>query len=282
MVWHRIKHKRFITLLLISIFVLFFLSPEMQKRPIHFLMWPFIYVISTLQEGLMVVSQGMGGFWSGYIALTGVREENLRLREQLYRLQNQNIQLLETRSALERIESLLELKTQSGFPLIAARVIARDPTNWHQTMVIDKGSEDGIAVDMGVMVTAGVVGRVTKIRPGIAHILLLTDRNSAIPALIQRTRDEGIVEGAEGGLARLKFIPTLSELEEGDQVLTSGLIGSFPKGLLIGRIRKVEKKEMALFQQAEVIPEVDFSRLEEVMVIAVSQTNLSESDSVPR
>lgn len=271
-----IGHKRLIILLLISVFVIFFLFPELQKRPVYYMMRPFVYLISSLQKGLMFAVSGVGGVWSGYIDLTEVREENQKLREELHRLQNENIQLLEAKAAYDRLEPLLAFKTKSPYPVITARVIGRDPTNWYRTLMIDKGEREGVTVDMGIMVPSGVVGRVIKTTPELSQVLLLTNRNSAIAALIQRTRDEGIVEGTEKGLVRIKYLPPLSELQVGDPVLTSGLAGSFPKGMLIGRIRRLEKQEMALFQQAEIIPSVDFSKLEEVLVIMSPEGQIPE------
>jgi rod shape-determining protein MreC len=99
---------------------------------------------------------------------------------------------------------------------------------------------------------------------------LVTDPNNAIAGLIQRTRDEGIVEGTQQGLARLKYIPLLSTLRDGDRIVTSGLVGDFPRGLVIGTITRIDKEEGALFQSAELMPEVDMSRVEEVLVIQTS------------
>jgi rod shape-determining protein MreC len=272
----RITHKRLVTFLLILVFLIFFLFPELQNRPAYFMMRPFVYLISTLQKGLMVITQGAGGIWSDYVALVGVREENRKLREELYQLQNENIQRHEATAALERIEAFLEFKEQNPYPMIAARVIGRDPTNWYRTMMIDKGDKDGVRMDMGVIVPGGVVGRVMKTAPGFSQIQLMTDRNSAIAGLVQRTRDEGIIEGMEKGLARIKYLPALSESQEGDLIITSGLAGSFPKGLLVGRIQKMKSQERALFQEAEVAPMVDFSRLEEVLVITPAQDIILE------
>ena len=174
----------------------------------------------------------------------------------------------------------MEIKESSPYPIITARVIGRDPTNWYQSILTDKGEKDGVTTDMGVISPAGVIGRIVRSFPHSSRILLLTDRNSSIAGLIQRTRDEGIIGGAEKGMARIKYIPVLSKLETGDRVLTSGLVGSFPKGLLIGWLGEVEVQEMALFQQAELIPAVDFSKLEEVMIIRKPERDLAQNNQV--
>jgi rod shape-determining protein MreC len=120
---------------------------------------------------------------------------------------------------------------------------------------------------MGVITPAGVVGRVVKTTPVTAIVLLVSDGNNAIAGLIQRTRDEGIVDGTAQGSVRLKYIPLLSTVRTGDRVVTSGLVGGFPRGLAIGTINRIEKEEGALFQSAELTPEVDINRVEEVLVI---------------
>ena len=154
--------------------------------------------------------------------------------------------------------------------MVAAQVIGRDATNRYRAIILNKGESDGIKPDMGVVTPAGVVGRVVKTTGASSVVLLVTDPNNAIAGLIQRTRDEGIVEGTQQGLAQLKYIPLLSTLRDGDRVVTSGLVGDFPRGLVIGTITRIDKQEGALFQSAELMPEVDVSRVEEVLVIQTS------------
>jgi rod shape-determining protein MreC len=276
------KHKRLTVVLLILIIVAIFLLPELQKRPLYYILRPFVYITSSLQSVMMAAANGLGNIWGGYIAVGDIHEDNLRLNERITQLQNEKIELMESQASLERLESLLELKKQSPYPLIASRVIARDPGNWYRSMTIDKGADDGVAVEMGVIVPAGVVGRVMKTTPDTSYVLLLTDHRSAIPALVQQTRDEGLVVGIEQERAKMKYIPILSEVQANDFVLTSGLVGSFPKGLTIGRISKVEKKEMELFQEAEIVPMVDFSKLEEVVVIAMPGRTKAERNPVSK
>jgi len=120
---------------------------------------------------------------------------------------------------------------------------------------------------MGVVTTAGAVGRIVKAYDRFAIVLLLNDLNNAITGLVQRTRDEGIVEGTEKGLARIKYLPLLSTVKVGDQVVTSGLAGGFPRGIPIGTITKIERREAELFLSAEITLDADFAKIEEVLVI---------------
>jgi rod shape-determining protein MreC len=262
-----INYRRFIILLLAVLLVAVLLFPELQRRPVSFLGRPVVFLISGLQKGLTRTTDGVASLWRGYIDLISVRRENARLKQDLDRLQSENLQLQEAAQTNERLQQLLDFKKSNAYPMVAAAVIGRDPSNWYRTLMIDKGTRDGVAIDMGVITPVGVVGRVIKTDSKVSQVLLVTDRNSAVAALIERTRDEGLVEGTERGLARIKYLSLLADLKAGDLVLTSGLTGNFPKGLPIGTLGRVTKKELDLFQQAEVVPSVDFSKLEEVLVI---------------
>ena len=228
---------------------------------------PLSYVAALPLEGLSAVAQGVEAVWEGYIALRDVRAENERLHREIDLLQGQNTALREVAVAQQRLTTLLDFRDRVPFITVAAQVIGRDSTNWYRSVLLNKGERDGIRPEMGVIVPAGVVGRVVKTTPFTSIVLLITDPNNAVTGLIQRTRDEGIVEGTAEGLARMKYIPLLSTVQEGDAVVTSGLTGGFPKGLAIGVVIRIMKAEGELFQSAELVTEVDMSKLEELLVI---------------
>jgi len=205
--------------------------------------------------------------WQQYVALQSVEDENHRLRQEIEWLRGQNNQLREAASATQRLTALLQFKEQALPTMIAAQVIGRDASNRYKSVIVNKGDSDGIQKDMGVITPSGVVGRVVKTTGATSVVLLVTDPNNAIAGLIQRTRDEGIVEGTLQGRAKLKYIPMLSAVKEGDYVVTSGLVGGFPRGLAIGTITGIAREEGALFQTAELAPEVDVNHVEEVLII---------------
>jgi rod shape-determining protein MreC len=120
---------------------------------------------------------------------------------------------------------------------------------------------------MAVVSPEGIVGHVLQTSPHCAKVLLITDFNSSVDAIIQRSRAKGLVEGNGENFCRLKYAPRTHDIQPGDRVVTSGLGGRYPKGLMIGKIRKIKKKSYGLFQQAEIIPSVNFAKLEEVFVI---------------
>lgn len=243
------------------------LFPSQTQALLQYLDGPVGQIVRVPLELIASLDQGVSSIWQRYVALQGVQEENERLRQDIDWLKGQNNQMREAVAATERLTALLQFKEQALPTLIAAQVIGRDATNWYQSVVLNKGESDGIKPDMGVITPAGVVGRVVKTSSATSIVLLVTDPNNAIAGLIQRTRDEGIVEGTRQGLAKLKYIPLLSSVRDGDRVVTSGLVGGFPRGLALGTITRIDKEEGALFQSAELSPEVDVSRLEEVLVI---------------
>ena len=228
---------------------------------------PVGWVLSWPLRAVAAVHDGISDLWTGYVALRGVEQENKRLRKDLDYLQGQNSQLREAAAATERLTALLEFKAAALSTMVAAQVIGRDTGNWYRTIILNKGASDGLQPDMGVITATGVVGRIVKTTAATSVVLLVTDPNNAIAGLIQRTRDEGIVEGTTQGLAHLKYIPLLSNMRTGDRVVTSGLVGGFPRGLAIGTITRIDKEEGALFQSAELTLEVDANRVEEVLVI---------------
>jgi len=228
---------------------------------------PIGWVLSWPLRAVSGLNGGIANLWNGYIALQGVEAENRELRRELQYLKGQNSQLRESASATERLAALLEFKRQADLTMVAAQVIGRDTGNWYRTIILNKGESDGFRPDMGVITPAGVVGRIIKTTPATSVVLLVTDPNNAIAGLIQRTRDEGIVEGTTRGTARLKYIPMLSDAQPGDLVVTSGLVGGFPQGMSIGKISKIDKEEGGLFQSAEVVPDFDPGLVEEVLVI---------------
>jgi rod shape-determining protein MreC len=245
----------------------FFLLPNQTQSLFQQLGGPIGWIVSWPLRALSGVHDGIGDLWDHYVALQGVEEENRQLRKEVEYLQEQNSQLREAAAATERLTALLEFKAQALPTMIAAQVIGLDTGNWYRTLILNKGRSDGIEPDMGVITSAGVVGRIVKTTAATSVVLLVTDPNNAIAGLIQRTRDEGIVEGTTQGMARLKYIPLLSSVRAGDRVVTSGLVGGFPRGLAIGTITTIDKEEGALFQSAELTPEVDANRVEEVLVI---------------
>lgn len=269
--------RRLAVVLFALLLAALFLLPSQSQGVLQFLGGPLGQMLSLPLETLSSVDRGISDLWDGYVALQDVRQENHQLRREVEFLQGQNNQLREAAVATARLEAILEFKQKTLPDTVAAQVIGRDATNWYRGVILNKGEQDGVRAEMGVVTTAGVVGRVVKATASSSVVLLVTDPNNAIAALVQRTRDEGIVEGTRNGRARLKYIPLLSSIHPGDRVVTSGLTGAFPRGLAMGVVTHIEKEEGALFQSAELEPEVDLAKLEEVLVIRAAHEEADAS-----
>jgi rod shape-determining protein MreC len=269
---------RLILLLLTLLLSVIFLLPKQTRAVLQAVGQPASAVVFFPIEAFTTLEQSVIGLWQDYVALRHVREENRQLRRDLELLQRQNGDLRESAVAAQRLTALLEFKEQFIPHTVAARVIGRDSTNWYSGVILNKGDRDGIRPEMGVMTPAGVVGRVVKTGPFSSMVLLVTDPHNAITGIIQRSRDEGIVEGTTQGRARIKYLPLLAGIRAGDMVVTSGLTGGFPRGIAIGTVLSIEKEEGELFQSAELTPEADFSKLEEVLVITVPRSLGAHAD----
>jgi rod shape-determining protein MreC len=220
-----------------------------------------------VQRALTSISSWIRGVWSGYLALVDLRREHQRLQDDLDRTVRERDALREVIAENLRLTALLAFQATTTRPSRGARVIGRDPSRWYQSLTIDRGSRSGAAADQGVELPTGIVGTVIKVFPAASVVLLISDTHSAVPVLVQRTREQGIVEGTFGGRLRLKYLPPSSDIRAGDVIVTSGLTDPFPKGLMVGAVNRVERSEGDLYPDVEVIPLVDLSTLEEVLVI---------------
>ena len=185
-------------------------------------------------------------------------------------LQEENHRIREMKLANERFRELLLFREKNSPSMIGAEVIGQDPSSWFKSITIDKGERDGVKKGMAVISPEGVIGQILKTAPHYATVLLITDYNSAIDSIVERTRAKAIVEGKGENRCQLKYLLRADEVALGDAVVTSGLGGNFPKGLMVGEIKKVDKKGHGVFQFAELIPSVDMTQLEEVFIIMES------------
>jgi len=227
-----------------------------------------------VQKGISIVLQETRHGLAKAAGLGGMQEEIDSLRDQMAALEMENAQLRENCRELERLRLLLGFKTSNPqYELLAAKVIARNFSNWFSTLTVDAGSEDGVAKNMVVITPQGVVGRISAVGPHSSEVLLITDPQGPAGAvvLVQDTRIPGVVEGLGNGtgMLRMRHIPYDADVQEGQAVVTSGLGAVFPPGLPIGRVQRVEREGelSALQQHALIAPAVDFNRLEEVLII---------------
>ncbi len=221
---------------------------------------------SEVQRGTMAIIDGARGIWSGYVALQQVQQENSALRQELQTLQ---VRLQQERAEAQRTDNLrqlLELRERATLDTVAAEVIAGAASPDFKTVTIDKGSSDALETDMAVIAPAGVVGRIILPSRRASKVQLLIDRNAAAGALIERTRVQGIVVGIGDGMLHMQYVPGTADVKTGDLVVTSGIDGIYPKGFVIGAIDHAVRGAGA-YLEILIRPAVDFSRLEEVLIV---------------
>lgn len=209
---------------------------------------------------------GVRTFWSRYVALRDVEAENRALRRNVQELQ---VRLQEERALAQRTETLrrlLELRERADLETAAAEVIGASASPDFRTMTVDKGASNGLARDMAVISPAGVVGRIILAGPRASKVQLIIDRNAAVGALIERTRAQGLVLGLGDNTLQMEYVPGTADVRPGDLVVTSGIDGIYPKGFVIGTVDAVDRGP-GTFHSISVQPAVDFSRVEEVLVV---------------
>jgi len=229
--------------------------------------------VTPVQSLLVRIHRGALGFWANYLEWKVVRRENVALRGENEQLRVQAMQVGETREENARLRRLLMLRDRLPLATLAGEVIGREAGGWVRSLTVNRGRGDGIAQQTPVIVPDGLVGRVVQVHRGAAVVQLLNDPASTVGAVVQRTRTAGLVEGDAGGTVRFKFMARDgASVAPGDLVVTSGLGTLFPKGLPVGRVVKIEDKGSALFHFAVLAPAVDFSRVEEVLLVTGQTT----------
>ena len=210
-----------------------------------------------------------------YLFLVDTKRENKVLKHRIDTLESETVRLEELKRENTRLRKLLNFRKAIKTPMLPAEIIAKSPTPWIESFVIDKGTKDGIRQGMPVISEKGVVGYILKTTRYVSTVMLLTHYNCRVDAIIQRTRCHGVVGGLLEGRCRLFNALRTGDIVVGDKVITSGFGNRFPRGLLIGTVHKILKKPFGLFQEAEITPSVDFSKLEEVYVLLRHQSHLA-------
>jgi len=267
--WELLKNKRTFLVAAIALIAAFLIYSYSLKSREH--ANPFERAILTLSAPLMGVVSDFNryflSFWTDYLVLVSTQKENQRLRESVRQL---NVRIIESQDVFlenERLKKLLALRSAVQSPSIAATVIGEDSAPWYRSIVINRGSVDGLSEGMPVLATNGVVGRVVKVAASSSRVLLLTDHASSISAMIQRSRARGVLKGKGGGSCQLEFTVREDDVKVGDIVTTSGVGGVFQKGRVLGEVTMVKKGEYGMFQTIDVRPAVNTFHLEEVLVL---------------
>jgi rod shape-determining protein MreC len=222
---------------------------------------------SPFSGAVSAVTGGISGAWKRYLFLVGMQQENQDLRRSNALLMQELIRYREGYLEGQRLQRLLGLKQQIARASLAARVVGRDRAGVFKTMLVDRGTSDGVRAGYPVLGEQGLVGRIIAASPHVSQVLLLIDEGSNVDVLVQRTRVQGVLQGSSGGMCIVKYIPRTEDVKVGDVVLTSGLSGVFPAGWLVGMVSAVSKADAGLFLRIEVVPAVNVTKIEEVLVV---------------
>lgn len=264
------KYWRFIALGFLLLASLSYYSSQLrQKETPSSFERQLLTLVYPLQKSVILTTDGFAAIkvnlFSSTAATTArLRSENAQFKEQL-------VDLEELRQENARLKKLLSFSAGREERTVAARVIGVDATSWFRSITIDRGTADQLHEGMVVLSAHGAVGRIVTCTPHSSRVLLIVDASSKISTLIARTRARAICRG-DGKAMTLDYLLLTDDVQTGDLVVTSGLGGGFPKGLIVGVVTRVEKRGFDMFQTVNIKPAVDFEHLEEVLVIFSVET----------
>jgi rod shape-determining protein MreC len=229
---------------------------------------------ARIRAGATDLSAPVLGFFRGVtlqfrriLPFAYLREENVLLRRRVILLQRRAEEMKVIAAENQRLRDALNFARSLPYAGVAAEVIGRDPTNWSNSLIINKGSRDGIKQNRAVLCAKGLVGRVAEVGARSSKVILITDPNSKVGVLIQRNRQGGMLTGAPDGRCRMVYISLDSDTRAGDRVFSAGFGEVFPKGIFVGEVIKVDREPGRLYKYAVVRPAEDLSRVEEVVCI---------------
>ncbi len=262
------KHQDItIVSVLLAVTLLLLLSNLNKKQSLSAVERVVMTAFSPFQDSVAWVTKKISFGWDDYIYLVGVKKENKRLKDAADKLMFENTMLVERLKHYGRLKNLLAFPKLDEIYFEAASVIGRDSTGRVKQLTINKGSDSGIKKNMPVVTHRGLVGRVVLAGSNFSKVLLITDVRSAIDALVQETRSGLVVVGANSRLLDIRYLAVNANVKNGDQVVSSGFGGVFPKGLLIGVLRNVSVMKDSLFLSAQLQPLADLDRIEETLVL---------------
>jgi len=224
-------------------------------------------VLRPVEAGTANFGAGLRSIYHDYLNLVHVREENERLLAELARVKSEQARMAELEAENRHLTELLELRDVLGADAIAANVIGSDATGISHTLILGQGSASGLRPGMAVLSNQGVVGRIIETSPHASRVLLIDDHNSALDGFDQRSRARGIVAGMVDDGVIMKYMDRSQDIRTHDTIVTSGLDGIFPRGLLVGTVSGVHREGPGLFLTVQLAPAVSFRELEQVLVV---------------
>ena len=271
--------RPFVVLCIISVLLLTFYIREGEAGIIHgarsmvmTVTAPVRYLGSAIASPFNAIGNVASNLTASPETLSDLEAENEELRAQV-------AELTEAQATAERLEGLLGLQSTYNLQSTAARIVGESGDAWSRTVTINKGSLDGLAINMPVCNSAGIIGQIIEVSPTTSTVRLITDENSGVSAMVQSTRAQGILQGQPDGTLRLEFVTIDSDVEEGDIIVSSGLGGVYPKGLPLGVVASVDRPDNASYYTIIVTPaSSDTENNEEVLVITSLTSEQTATD----
>ncbi len=232
-----------------------------------------MYLVAPAQDLFTSLGQNIQTFFASISQYREIKEENERLRQKVSRVQEEMVDMEEIRQENRRFRDMLDFKEKQEMELLAAGVVARDPTRWFDTLTLNRGYRHGVEVEMAVITHRGVVGMVSSVSANSSQVLLVTNPRLRISAMSQDSRDPvlGFVEGRtdqrEHLRVKMDHMPPEAEIKPGDVIVTSNIGTIFPGGIYVGEVREVDVDMFGLVKYATIEPSVNFNRLEEVFIV---------------
>jgi rod shape-determining protein MreC len=227
-----------------------------------------VEIVAPLGRSATWALDGIRGTWNSYIGLRRMGRENAELRASIERLQLRNAELEGRAAEADRLSALLNFRQRNAdVPMLAARVIGANPSSSGRIAFLDRGSRDGVELNMGVITPDGIVGKVLAVYPDTSQVLLISDKESGVGALLADSRAQGPVRGTGDPLLGMEYVTKEVMVSAGDTVLTSGQDRIFPKDLPVGKVVRVRPDPRTPFHQILVQPAARLDRLEEVLVL---------------
>ena len=264
------KYLLFILTVLCSVLMLVTFGTDVFNRPLNVAVG---YVVIPLQQGIAKVGEWLSNRSEELVQIRELLDENARLKEEIAALTEENTLLQQDKYELNKLRELFSLDEQyAQYNKVGARIIGRDSGNWYSAFIIDKGEEDGLAIDMNVIAGGGLVGRITSLGPNWSKVTSIISDNSNVSAMTLSTEDNMTVSGdlkmmAEGCISFKQLMDGQDMVREGDKVVTSDISDKFLPNILIGYISSIDKDANNLTKSGQIVPAVDFEHLGEVLVI---------------
>jgi len=241
-----------------------------------------VSAVTPLEKALVWCQNGLGGIWSNYVYLRGVRQENRELKFEIERLRLEQVRLSDDAQQARRLQALLSFKETYIAKTVAAQVIGSSGSEQSRSVYIDKGTSAGVDKDMAVITADGLVGKVLRAFGSSAQVLLINDQSSGVGVILDKSRLQGVIKGTASGEVVVEKVMTDEQVTPGERIVTSGGDQIFPKGITVGTVMKVTPGA-DLFLNIKVKPSANLSRLEEVLVITKKEDrapSVAETNSV--